>query len=222
MLLSDNIVRVGARDSALSKAQVAELLCILQNHYPSLDFSVTWFQTTGDVDQTTSLSSLEKTDFFTKEIDRAVLDELCQIGVHSAKDLPDPLPQGLIVLAYTESIDPSDVIVLKDHQRLENLPFQAKVGTSSLRRAANIKALRSDLECIEIRGPIEKRLSLLDEGKVDAVVIAKAALIRLKLQRNTIHLPGEPCPRQGSLAIVSKENNFSMEQLFACLPKSCI
>ena len=218
----DRPILLGARDSLLSRAQVAELLTVLQTHHPLLAFSTRWFKTTGDLDQITPLSSLEKTDFFTKEIDEAVLEGSCQIGVHSAKDLSEKLAEGLTVVAYTQSIDPTDVIVLKEGQNLEDLPLKAKIGTSSLRREVNIKALRSDFICGDIRGTIEKRLELLDQGAFDAVIVAKAALLRLKLVRNIVELPGEPCPGQGSLAVVAKENDVAMEHLFTCLQQSFI
>ncbi len=208
---------VGARSSALSQIQVQEIYLLLQNYHPDVVFVKKWFQTQGDLDLQTSLTSLEKTDFFTKEIDDAVLQGLCQVGIHSAKDLADPLPQGLRVVAYTQSIDPSDVLVLREGETLDQLPFQAKIGTSSLRRERNICALRQDLICRDIRGTIEKRLALLDEGVCDGLVVAKAALIRLGIARNTLPLDGEIAPMQGRLAVVAKTSDMDMQKIFLCL-----
>ena len=160
---------------------------------------------------------MERTDFFTKEIDEAILQGKCRIGIHSAKDLKDPLPDYLQVVAYTKGIDPSDVIVFRDSLSLDDLPFEAKIGTSSLRREKNIKALRNDLKCVDIRGTIEKRLALLDSGAFDAIVVANAALIRLKLIRSVMQLPGENSPMQGRLAVVAKVGDFEMKELFACM-----
>lgn len=217
MLLSAKEVTLGARDSKLSRAQVEEVFLLMQKVHPYLTFSTKWFQTTGDLDQKTSLISMEKTDFFTKEVDEAVLRGECRVGVHSAKDLPEYDLSLLRVIAYTEGVDPSDVLVLREGEHLETLPAFAKIGTSSLRREGNVKALRSDLVCADIRGPIEKRLALLDSGEFDAVIMAKAALIRLNLMRNTIPLPGEASPMQGRLAIVAKSEDLEMKQLFSCV-----
>ncbi|MBS0627142.1 MAG: hydroxymethylbilane synthase, partial [Verrucomicrobia bacterium] len=95
MSLSSKTILVAARDSALSKAQVAEVLLELRQYYPEMQFSVKWMKTTGDLDQTSSLVDKEKTDFFTKEVDEAVLSGECQIAIHSAKDLPEVMPSQL-------------------------------------------------------------------------------------------------------------------------------
>ncbi len=218
MLSSVKKISVGARSSKLSQVQVEEVLLLLQQHYSDVVFLPKWFKTTGDIDLKTSLTSMEKTNFFTKEIDEAVLKGECRIGVHSAKDLPEVLPGSLQVVAYTQGIDPSDVLVLRDQESLNMLKVSAKIGTSSLRREKNIKALRADLQCVDIRGPIEERLALLDRGEFDGVIMAKAALIRLKLlQRNMVVIPGESSPMQGRLAIVAKKEDEEMKELFSCL-----
>ena len=210
------VIRVAARDSLLSKAQLEEVFLAIKK-YADVVFSPLWLKTTGDLDQITSLLTQEKTDFFTKEVDAAVLDGRCQIAIHSAKDLPDPIPEGLVVAAYTKGVDPSDVLVFREEDSLEKLPLGAKVGTSSLRREENLKNLRSDLHAVDIRGTIEKRLALLDEGAVDAIIIAKAALIRLKLHRRTESLPGLTSPMQGRLAIVCRVGDEGMVSLFSSL-----
>lgn len=219
MHLSIKEIVVGARSSPLSQVQVDEIYCLLQNHHPDVVFVKKWFETQGDLDQSVSLSALEKTDFFTKEIDEAVLQGLCDVGIHSAKDLPDPLPIGLVVVAYTEGIDPSDVLVLRKGETLQGLPLGAKIGTSSLRREKNVRDLRDDLICKEVRGTIEKRLALLDEGVYDGLVMANAALLRLKFKRNTVLVPGEVSPMQGRLAVVAKSSDVPMQELFSCLNK---
>lgn len=217
MTLFPKVITVAARDSLLSRAQVQEVLFAVQKVHSEITFSPLWLKTTGDLDQKTSLLTQEKTDFFTKEVDDAILDKRCQIAIHSAKDLPDPLASGLTVIAYTEGVDPSDVLVFREEGSLEALPLGAKVGTSSFRREENLKNLRSDLRCVDIRGTIEKRLSLLDEGAFDALIMAKAALIRLNLLRNTQVLPGDVSPMQGRLAIVCRKEDKEMEELFSFL-----
>ena len=213
----DKTIVVGARDSALSKVQVYEVLSLLQKEHPNVSFSLRWFKTLGDRDLKTSLTSMEKTNFFTMEIDEAVSEGTCDIGIHSAKDLPEPLATQLCVVAYTKGVDPADVIVFREGESLKTLKKGAKVGTSSVRREENVKALRDDLICEDIRGTIETRLSLLDQGEYDAVIMAKAALIRLKLLRNLSNLPGPTSPMQGRLAIVARKDNRDMINLFSSL-----
>ena len=190
---------VGARGSPLSRVQFKEVLQELRQFYPGIELRPIFVATKGDKDLKTSLRTLEKTDFFTREIDVLQLGGGCRLSIHSAKDLPEPLPKGLVVAALTKGVDPSDSIVLRNGETLESLPVNAKIGTSSVRREKNILDLRSDLMCVNIRGIIQARLALLDKGAVDGVVIAEAALIRLGLtHRNRIALPGERAPASRS------------------------
>ncbi len=216
-------ISAGARGSPLSKAQMLEVLEELNQFHPDVEFQPIWVETTGDQDLKTSLRSLEKTDFFTKEIDALQLSGGCRISIHSAKDLPEPLPKGLVLAALTRGVDPSDSIVLREGATLESLPLHAKIGTSSERREKNILELRSDLVCVDIRGNIQARLALIEQGIVDGVVIAEAALIRLKLMHlNRIPLPGERAQFQGQLAIVAGEEDEEMRSLFKCIDASSI
>lgn len=220
MNFSVNLSRVkcGARSSPLSRAQVEEVLEELRQFHPKIVFEMLWVETSGDKDQRTSLRSLEKTDFFTREIDHAQLQGMCRIGIHSAKDLPDPLPKGLVLVALTKGVDPSDALVLRKGEDLQSLPQGAKIGTSSVRREKNVLALRSDLICVDIRGNIGQRLALLEKGRVDGVVIAEAALLRLRwTKHNRIPLGGDRAPLQGQLAVVAREGDEEMAALFASI-----
>lgn len=218
MNCSTEAIVVGARGSPLSIAQCHEVLEELKQFHPHIAFHPIWVETTGDKDLRTSLRALEKTDFFTKEIDALQLSGGCRISIHSAKDLPEPLPRGLALAALTKGVDPSDSLLLRDGESLENLPLRAKIGTSSVRREKNIVSLRSDFVCVDIRGNIQTRLSLLDQGLVDGLIIAEAALIRLKLtHRNRIPLPGEGAALQGQLAVIAREDDEEMRALFRCI-----
>jgi hydroxymethylbilane synthase len=211
-------IKVGARGSPLSRAQLLEVFFELQAFHPEIALDPVWIETTGDKDLNTSLRTLEKSDFFTKEIDALQLSGGCRISIHSAKDLPDPLPQGLCLVALTKGVDPSDSLVLREGESLESLPFGAKVGTSSARREKNICALRSDFVCTDVRGTIHTRLALLDKGVIDALVMAEAALIRLNLTHlNRVSLPGERAELQGQLAVVACEGDEEMLHLFQCI-----
>ncbi len=196
---------IAARSSPLSQIQVQEVLAELQLYHPEIVFSATYLASKGDNDQLTSLRQLEKTDFFSYELDQLVLKETCRLAIHSAKDLPDPLPTGLTVVALTKGIDSSDALVLAEGQLLSDLPLGACIATSSIRREEIVKKLRPDLTFVDIRGLIHQRLAKLERGEVAGVVIAEAALIRLGLTHlNRVRLPGPATDYQGQLAIVAR------------------
>src|SRR5262245_60323472 len=122
------LVKVGARNSPLSRAQIAEVLDLMRRKHPRLYFDPLFIESTGDKDKKTSLRRLDSTDFFTKEIDAMVLSGEVRIGIHSAKDLPYPLPKGLQIAALTVGIDPSDSFVMREGETLETLPAKAVVA----------------------------------------------------------------------------------------------
>ncbi len=208
---------VGARASKLSRMQVAEILCELRIHHPEITFFPKLVESTGDKDQKSSLLDMDKTDFFTREIDQMLLNSECEIAIHSAKDLPDPLPAGLAIAAITRGEDPSDSLVMREGETIESLPQGAKIGTSSKRRIEMLTKLRCDLQSCDIRGTIEKRLELLEKKAVDGLIIARAALNRLQLNPNQIKLPGETAPLQGRLAILIRTENHKMKKVLECL-----
>lgn len=209
---------IGARSSPLSKAQTREIEQLMLSHHPHLRFSYRFVTTHGDCDRTTSLRSLDKTDFFTREVDELILSGECRIAIHSAKDLPDPLPKGITMVALTRGVDPSDSLVFRAGENISSLRSGSPIATSSQRREDVVKQLRSDLSFVDIRGTIEERLHKLDSGEVDGVVIAEAALIRLGLtHRNRLKLPGETVPYQGQLAVMARENDGEMTKLFSCI-----
>lgn len=207
-------ISVGARGSALSQKQIWEVHRELTHYHPHVHFHPTWVTTYGDQDRVTSLRLLEKTDFFTREIDLRQLQGEFRIAIHSAKDLPDLLASGLQLIALTQGVDPSDVLVYNH----DPLPQGAVIGTSSLRREEMMRAWRPDFRCVDIRGTIEERLSQLDVGNFDGIVMAEAALIRLGLiHRRRIKLEGAPAPLQGKLAVVALETDTTMKELFSCI-----
>jgi len=159
-------------------------------------------KTTGDKITDVPLAKVGGKGLFTKEIEEALLDGRAQLAVHSLKDLPTELPPGLILAAVPEREDPRDAIVGK---RLEQLPRGARVGTSSLRRAAQLRKLRPDLEIESVRGNLDTRLRKLDEGRYDAILLAAAGLKRLGWGGRIAEiLPADlmcPAVGQGALAI---------------------
>ncbi len=211
---------VGARSSKLSQTQVSEVLHALKIFHPEIEFETTftWIETTGDKDQKTSLKTLGQTDFFTKEVDERQLQGHFRVSIHSAKDLPSPLPKGLKIVALTKCIDPRDALVLREGDTIDCLPKGAKIATSSSRREEAILQLRRDVSICEIRGTIEKRLEALHSKQVDGIIIAEAALIRLQLTHlNRVLLKGPTAEFQGQLAIIAKDDDDEMNALFSCL-----
>ncbi len=182
---------IGARTSPLSRAQVEEI----KKEF-GIDFNVIWIETIGDQDRVTSLRQMEKTDFFTRELDLMLLARKIDAAIHSAKDLPDPLPKGLMIAALSKGVDPRDSLIIKRE------PVRL-VATSSQRREEAVRGLFPDCQFVDVRGTIHERL----EKDVDGVVIAEAAIIRLQLiHLRRIFFPGPTVPLQGKLAIVCREN----------------
>ena len=198
-------IRATARNSSLSYAQAEEI----QKLMPGVEFSMLFVETGGDLDKKTSLRGLEKTDFFTRELDRLLLEGKARAAIHSAKDLPDPLPEGLIIAALTSGVDPRDALVFRDE-----LFERACIATSSERREAAARSLYPGLRFCDLRGTIQERLEKMEKGEVDGVVIAEAAIVRLGLcgKLNRWFLPGKSAENQGKLAIVvRKEDKQAIE-----------
>jgi hydroxymethylbilane synthase len=207
---------VGSRSSMLAQAQLQEVHEEIVRYSPQLVFEPFLVETYGDLDQKTSLRSLDRTDFFTREIDQLLLEGRCRIAIHSAKDLPEPLPKGIVLAAMTKGVDPSDSLVLRAGETLETLPKGALIATSCVRREEAVAQLRPGLTFRDLRGTIQKRLQLLETGEADGVVVAEAALIRLQLHHlNRIKLPGATARHQGRLAIAVRAGDHEMLDLFA-------
>lgn len=210
-------IRVGTRPSPLALQQVEEIVSLL----PGVEFNIRMIKTAGDCDKRTPLASVEGSDFFTRQIEDALLAGSIDVAIHSAKDLPDVSKEGLIITAITKSIDIFDALVSKDMLKLDELKYGAIVGTSSARRKKQLAAYRSDLCLVDIRGTIAERLQLLDNGDLDAVVIAAAALVRLGLEnRISQRVPSEiltPHPLQGALAIQIRQGDERTAALFTNL-----
>ena len=195
-------LRIITRQSPLALLQVEEL----QRMMPStLRWEVLKTVSYGDRHKDVSLMDQSvAADFFTRELDEALLAGRADIAVHSAKDLPYPLPAGLEVIALTEAKDKTDSLVTRDGETLATLPPGSRIGTSSAQRKAELLALRTDIEVVPIRGTIEERIAQVDEGTVDALIVATCALDRLGLSyRASERLPFRTHPLQGNLAVTA-------------------
>jgi hydroxymethylbilane synthase len=171
-------------------------------------------KTTGDKITDVALSQFGTKGLFTKEIEEALLAGAIDIAVHSLKDMPTELPAGLALAAIPEREDPRDALI---GRRLEDLAPGARVGTGSLRRAAQLRALRPDLQIEDIRGNVDTRLRKLDEGRYDAIVLAAAGLRRLGLDNRIAEIfdPSVMCPAvgQGALAVETRDDNGAAFQI---------
>ncbi len=213
--------KIGTRTSPLALKQVEEVLGALKIFYPAIKTEIVGVDTRGDRDRTTPISETEGSDFFTNEIDEALLIGKIDIAIHSAKDLPGHLRKGLVIAAITSSIDPYDVLVSKSGLELGRLPYGAKIGTSSIRRKAQLMKFRNDFRIVDIRGNIEERLRKLDNSDLEAIVIAAAGLLRLGLKhRTTERIPFEilrPHPLQGALAVIVRVEDSELINLISAM-----
>ena len=205
-------VVIGSRGSILALAQANLVKNSLEANYPDLTFEIKEIVTSGDKDLKSNWenSNASLKSFFTKEIEQELLDGQIDIAVHSMKDMPAVSPKGLICGAIPDREDARDVLVTKG-DFLVTLPKGAKVGTSSLRRAMNLKAIRPDFEIKHLRGNIHTRLNKLETEDYDAIVLAAAGLKRVGLtDKISEYLNGEvfpPAPAQGVLYIQCREND---------------
>ncbi len=204
-------IKIGIRPSALALKQAYEAIEIMQKVCPDHVFNIRVIETQGDKDKKTPLTEVSDSDFFTREIDQALLKGDIDFGVHSSKDLPEVMPSGLKVIFETESVSRFDCLVSKGGFKLKDLPTGWRVGISSRRRKDSVMSLRQDLAIRQIRGNIDERLALIDSGYIDALIVAHAALIRLGyLDKISEVFPLDVFKthaRQGMLSIVGRIRN---------------
>ena len=211
---------IGSRGSKLALWQAEQARSRLQSLNPQLDVHIEIIKTTGDV-KNDPLSVIGGKGVFTKELEDALLDGRIDMAVHSLKDLPTILPDGLSIAAICGREDARDALVLRagtENGSLLHLPHGAVVGTSSQRRLAQLKALRSDVLVRDLRGNVDTRIRKLDEGQYDAVILASAGLVRLGLQdRISARIAISemlPAVGQGAIAIETRRlNEFAVENV---------
>jgi hydroxymethylbilane synthase len=204
----NGLVRIATRGSKLALWQAEHVRALLQGEEPALRVELVILKTTGDKILDRPLAEVGGKGLFVKEIEEAVADGRADLAVHSMKDLPAEVAPGLEVLAVPPREDPRDALLVRaglSASRLAELPQHARVGTSSLRRMCQLRAVRPDLEVVPLRGNVDTRLRRLGEGAFDAIVLAAAGLRRLGLAEHIRHVlePGEMLPAigQGALAI---------------------
>ncbi|OAB46677.1 hydroxymethylbilane synthase [Paenibacillus glacialis] len=212
---------VGSRQSVLALTQTGQVIDALQNlsdeHGFDFQFEVKKIVTKGDRILDVTLSKVGGKGLFVKEIEQAMLDKEIDMAVHSMKDMPSELPDGLINGAIPVRVDSRDCLISVGGLNLDQLPQGAKVGTSSLRRSSQLKAYRPDLQLEFIRGNIDSRLRKLENGEFDAILLAAAGLYRMGWEdRVTSYLSVDVClpaVGQGALGIECRENDDELRTL---------
>ena len=196
-------IRVIARGSRLSRLQVEEVF----KNFPELAYEIKYLESYGDKNQQISLLNGEApADIFTRELDDAIRQGDADIAIHSAKDLPYPLPEDIEVIALFPAFDTTDSLVSRNHKKLAELPAGSIIGTSSPLRKKGLNELRPDLTIKGIRGCIEERVQQVKDGKYDAAIVATCALKRLGMEDEIAEvLPFPTHPLQGFLAITGKK-----------------
>lgn len=201
-------IRVIARGSRLSRLQVEEVF----KNFPELAYEIKYLESYGDKNQQISLLNGEApADIFTRELDDAIRQGDADIAIHSAKDLPYPLPEDIEVIALFPAFDTTDSLVSRDHKKLAELPAGSIIGTSSPLRKKGLNDLRPDLTIKGIRGCIEERVQQVKDGKYDAAIVATCALKRLGMKDEIAEvLPFPTHPLQGFLAITAKKESAAI------------
>ncbi|QBQ17379.1 hydroxymethylbilane synthase [Acinetobacter haemolyticus] len=211
-------LKIATRQSPLALWQAEHIRSRLNALYPDLTVELVKFVTQGDKILDTPLAKIGGKGLFVKELEAALLDGRADLAVHSMKDVPMHLPDGLTLAVICEREDPLDAFVSNQYARFEDLPQGAKVGTSSLRRKCQILQQRPDLEIVDLRGNVGTRLSKLDDGLYDAIILASAGLKRLDLADRIRHCLAPvlslPAVGQGALGLECRADD---EKLLALI-----
>ncbi|GKX64517.1 hydroxymethylbilane synthase [Pragia fontium] len=219
--MSNNILRIATRQSPLALWQAHYVRDRLLACHPGLTVELITMVTRGDIILDTPLAKVGGKGLFVKELEVAILEGRADIAVHSMKDVPVAFPEGLGLVTICEREDPRDAFVSNHFNSLDDLPAGSVVGTSSLRRQCQLRARRPDLKIIDLRGNVGTRLSKLDNGDYDAIILAAAGLKRLKMEDriSSYMTPEESLPAvgQGAVGIECRLNDEVTRKLLAPL-----
>ena len=215
--MNSDTITIGTRASRLALWQAEYIAAEIEKQYPTVRVELRKMTTKGDRILDAPLAKIGGKGLFTKELEQAMLIGEIDLAVHSLKDMPTEVPEGLVIGAVTERLDAGDAFVSVRYRSMEELPQGAKVGTSSLRRRAQLLAVRPDLKIHDLRGNVNTRLAKLDAGEFDAIVLAAAGLKRLGLgDRIRTTLPRSmilPAVGQGALAIECRADDLRILEL---------
>ncbi|MBU0914455.1 MAG: hydroxymethylbilane synthase [Gammaproteobacteria bacterium] len=216
-----NLVRIATRKSALALWQANFVKAELEAAHPGLQVELVPMSTQGDKILDTPLAKIGGKGLFVKELETAMLEGRADIAVHSMKDVPVDFPEGLMLHTICQREDPRDAFVSNTYKQLADLPQGAVVGTSSLRRQCQIKAMRPDLQIKDLRGNVNTRLAKLDAGEFDAIILASAGLIRLGFEARIASFlevgTSLPANGQGAVGIECRSDDLVVQQLLAPL-----
>ena len=214
-------LRIGTRGSALALAQATLVQNQIQDHHPQITVELEIIKTTGDKIQDVPLAKIGGKGLFTKEIEMAILAGEVDLGVHSMKDVPTEVPDGLVIGITTIREDPRDAFISRKYQSLRDIPPGGRIGTGSLRRKAQLLHLRPDLEIVPLRGNVDTRLRKLVEENLDAVILAAAGLRRLgRAAEITAIIPETemlPAIGQGALGLEYRQDDAETRNLLEFL-----
>jgi hydroxymethylbilane synthase len=219
--MPEDILRIATRKSPLALWQANYVSDMLRQHHPDLKVELVTMVTQGDKILDTPLAKVGGKGLFVKELEVGILEGRADIAVHSMKDVPVDFPPGLHLAVICEREDPRDAFVSNNFKTLEDLPQGARLGTSSLRRQAQISALRPDLKIIDLRGNVNTRLKKLDDGEYDAIILAAAGLKRLKFDDRITQFIGTdvclPAIGQGAVGIECRSDDARIHNFIAPL-----
>jgi hydroxymethylbilane synthase len=218
------ILRIATRKSALALWQANHVQALLLEAHPDIEIELVKIVTQGDRILDRPLAEIGGKGLFLKELERAMLDGEADLAVHSMKDVPASMADGLVLDAVLPRANPYDALVSRNAQRLADLPAGSRIGTSSLRRKSQLLALRPDLEVADLRGNVDTRLKKLDEGQYDAIILACAGLERLGLGERiteTLKMPDWlPASTQGIIGLQCREDDAATRALIEPLADS--
>lgn len=214
-------LKIGTRQSLLALWQSNHIASLLRQQYPDCEVTLKKIVTKGDRILDVPLAQIGGKGLFTKEIETELLDGTVDLAVHSLKDMPTVLPEGLCLTAITTRANVGDAFVSNKYNSFAELPEGAVLGTSSLRRKAQLLAVRPDLQIVDLRGNVDTRLRKLEEGQMDAIILAAAGLERLgHKDRIKEVIPADiclPAVGQGALAIECRTDNKEVRQMLEFL-----
>ena len=211
------MLKIATRKSPLALWQAEFVKSKLENIYPDLKVELVKMTTQGDQILNSPLSKIGGKSLFIKELEVGIMEGRADIAVHSMKDVPYELPQGFEIGAILERESPFDAFVSNDFNSIQDLPIGAKLGSCSLRRIVQVKAMRPDLEILDLRGNVNTRLKKLDDGKYDAIILACSGLTRLgfdnRIKQDLSPDDSLPAVGQGALGIEIKANDHEISSL---------
>ena len=208
---------IGTRGSKLALYQAELVKAKLGENFPLLRFTLVRIKTSGDMIRRSTPNRFSTKRVYTKEIEDALLRKEIDLGIHSAKDLAIEIPEGLKIGSILEREDPRDCLISREGKKLSTLPLGARVGTSSIRRKLQLLGLHSELVIEEIRGNVDTRIQKLEEGEVDALVLAYAGVKRLGLTNSVTEIFSEekfyPAPCQGAILVETRSGDPEVSEL---------